>query len=383
MAALLLDLSDVDDHHVDSTLEHLCKAHEHEPTADIWEPHSNPLVRKIVELFTARGLERSDLLKAELQAWMSGGRHRPQAAPAARPAPAMVRWSLDELRLVQTYLEALAPASFTLDDWMMVVDYLVQRYLPTSDLRSEADWLASRAAMMGRVQAALGEATAPEADTILTALAMPADMARAAAALTPVQRAVLDFGRARAAEHVVGLADAQRQRMRNLIVDHAEAKFLGDAARADEALQSKLLDAFGTLNRDWRRIAVTEATENANQGFVAAQAPGTKIRRVERYRGACPNCRAINGLVLTVVEPQTANKDGQDEVWVGKTNVGRSASPKKRGDDGLIDRPPEERWWPAAGAMHPHCRGSWERVGAARRDPTFDAWLESLKVRKR
>jgi hypothetical protein len=167
--------------------------------------------------------------------------------------------------------------------------------------------------------------------------------------------------------------------MRGLIVDYQEAVFLGDKVGAAESLQGRLLDTFGTMNRDWRRIAVTEATENVNQGFVASCAPGDKLKRVERYRGACPFCRKIDGTVVTVVDPAKADKDGDTEIWVGKTNVGRSASPMRRGVAGLERRAPEELWWIAAGAMHPHCRGSWVRVTASTPDPEFDAWIASMK----
>jgi hypothetical protein len=140
---------------------------------------------------------------------------------------------------------------------------------------------------------------------------------------------VIEFGRARCAEHVTALADGARRRLRKLIVDHQEAAMLNPAAGGSD-LQTKLVDAFGTMNRDWRRLAVTEATENLNQGFIASCRPGEKVRRVEKYRGACPFCRQIDGTVMTVVAPDAPRKDGETQIWVGKTNVGRSASPRRR-----------------------------------------------------
>lgn len=376
--ALLLDVGHVCDQHTDAGLEAIYKAiGEDPPDADIWAAHPNPFIRRIVELFTDRGLDRINGAREELLRWISGAEHRTDVTPTPRPAGAMRRWSPEELAAAGVYLRHLPPPAWTLDDWMMLVDYLVQRYLPEGDLRSEADWLTTRSNMMGRVQAAMGEATEAETDTALAML--PADLPTMAAD----QRAAIDYGRARCAENVVGLADAARHRLKRLIIDYQQAVFLGDRAATAEDLRTKLLDAFGTMNRDWRRIAVTEATECVNQGFVAASKPGDKLRRVERYHGACPFCRSIDGRVFTVVEAAEPAKDGETQVWVGKTNVGRAAAPRRRVGSALVDREPHERWWPAAGTQHPHCRGSWVRVGGASEDPEFEAWLKQLKEQRR
>lgn len=371
---MYLDLGHVCDSHTDAGLEAIYKAMGEEPPDNgIWEPHPNPYLQRIVELFTQRGLDRIEGVRAELERWLKGDMHDPKAQRPPRPTGAVERWSGAELSLVKLYLEALPPAEFSLDDWMLVVDYLAQRYLPAEALRSEAEWLASRSAMMGRIEAALlRPVTDTQADAILAALPTAP-----AGSVTPEARALVDYGRARCCEHVTALSDVARHRMRSLIVDYQEGVALGIPQR--EALETRLLDTFGTLNRDWRRIAVTEATENANQGYVAAQGPGANLRRVEKYIGACPFCRSIDGRVFEVVDPSKPDKDGETQVWVGKTNVGRSASPRRRLGNLLVERQPHERWWPAAGAQHPNCRGGWTRAAAeASPDPEFEAWLETL-----
>jgi hypothetical protein len=381
MPPVLLDVSACSDAHTDVALEALHKAIGEEPDLEgIWAEHPNPYLRRLVELFTASGLDRIERVRAELLRWLTGKGHKRAARRPRRPRLAMARWSKAELELAKLYLESIPPESLTLDDWMMVVDYITQRYLAPDDLRTEADWLVTRSAMMGRLQAELLEPPTPAAaDHILARLPDPRLFMRG---MTREQKAALDFGRLRCAEAVTDLSDDARRRMRNLVVDHQEAVFTGDLAGAAEALQSKILDAFGTLNRDWRRIAVTEAGENAGQGFVAAQPPGTRIKRVEQYRGACSYCRSIDGRIMTVVAADKADKDGETEVWLGKTNRGRSASPRKRLGGELVEREPEERFWVAAGTMHPHCRGAWVVVtGGAPRDATFDAWLESMAKR--
>lgn len=374
---ILLDVSCLCEEHTNTALEGMWKAIGEGPPGDgIWDEHPNPYVRRVVELFTERGLDRIAGLQDEFHAWLSGAEFREGLERPVRPAGAMERWSRAELGTVRLYLQSLPTDRWSMDDWLMLVDYLVQRYLPAADLRTEASWLASRSGLMGRVQAAMA-LNAAEADTLLQRMPDLSDIEPGL--LKPELKAALDFGRERACENVVQLSDNARHRMRRLVVDYQEAVFTGNKAGAAESLQGRLLDTFGTMNRDWRRIAVTEATENVNQGFVASCEPGTKLKRVERYHGACPFCRKIDGRVVTVVAASKPDKDGDTEVWVGKTNVGRSASPQKRTGDGLVDREPTELWWIAAGAMHPHCRGAWVRVSEASPDPEFDAWIREMK----
>lgn len=372
----LIDVSCLCDDHVNEGAEELLlKAIGDPPDNGIWDEHPNPVVRRVVELFTERGLSRIGGLQSELERWLAGdefadGLERPQ-----RPLGVLARWSPAELGTVRLYLSRLPPAAWELEDWLMLVDYLVQRYLPADSLRTEADWLATRSAMMGRIQAAAADVSGDDADTLLQ---LP-DFSSLGAGMTTLQRSTIAFGRERCCEHVTALADSARHKMRGLIVDYQQAVFSGDRRGAAESLQGRLLDTFGTMNRDWRRIAVTEATENVNQGYVASMAPGSRIKRVERYRGACAFCRSIHNREFTVVEASKPDKNGDTEVWVGKTNVGRSASPQKRVGGEWVDRDPSELWWPAAGAMHPHCRGSWVKVTATSADPEFERQLEAMR----
>lgn len=378
--ALLFDLGSLSEPQTDRALNQIYKAlHTHDGDDSIWNPHESPFIRRLIELFTQRGLMRLDGFRAELEQWLAGEKHRPGAVPA-RPDGAMQRWTVGERELVKLYLEALPSGEWTLDDNMLMVDYLVQRYLPADDLRTEAEWLATRATLMGRVQASMENLTAQQADTVLAALPSTVDEAAQFLPLTPLQVNVLKYGVARGAENVQKLADDARHRMRTVIVRHTGEQMLaghGEAPRISGSLQTALADEFATLNRDWRRIAVTEAGENANQGYVSSQKPGTKLKRVEQYRNACAFCRKIDGVVVEVVAADAPNKDGDTQIWPGKTNIGRSAAPRKRVGDALIEREPHERWWIAAGVQHPHCRGRWLPViqDQPGDDPDFGNWL--------
>lgn len=381
---LLIDIGACCEHHTNEALEHLHKAIGEGDPDSIWNPHQSPLISRMIELFTQRGLLRLDGFRDELTAWLDGERHIGGNRPA-RPDGSMERWTASELKLVKLYLQTLPPDEFTLDDYMMVVDYLSQRYLPAEEMKTEAEWLAVRSNLMGRVQANMADVTATDADKLFAAMPSTVEQAEQAFTMSPAQRATIQFARARGSENVVDLADSARRRMRGIVMRKVQADVLGDQSAGPGSLQTQLLDAFGQLNRDWRRIALTEAAENQNQGYIASLAAGTKVRRLEQYAGACPFCRKIDGVVMEVVPASDPDKDGDTQVWLGKTNIGRSASPRRRQAGALIERQPEEMWWVPAGVAHPHCRGSWlpevqDQLGD---DADFGAWVrETLRNRK-
>lgn len=361
---LFLDILNVPEGVTNDVLEGLYKAlsdgHDHGGDG-IWAPHESTLIRRLVELFTQRGLDRLDGVKDSFNAWQQGHKFKPSAAPVPAPAGMLQHWSADELALARLYLESLPPAMWTLDDHMLCIDMLVQTYMPADALQSEAEWLAVRAGLMGKVQANMdaAAATPKQADAILAA--MPSTVAHAAAqfALTPTQTAVLNFARVRSVENVRAVSETVRHKMRALVVNDLEQKMLGVPPTGASSLQTKLLDAFGDMNRDWRRIAVTEAGEAQLQGFVANLPPGAKVKRVEQYKNACAFCRKIDGVVATITTADDPKKDPDTMIWPGKNNVGRSASPMKRVGNVLVPREPEEMWHLPAGLAHPHCRGRW------------------------
>lgn len=380
--ALFLDIINLSAPVTDGALEYIYKAHHDHGDDGIWSPHESPLIRRLVELFTQRGLDHLDGVKSNLEAWWSGHMHHPSPVPVQPPVGMLQRWSADEISLARLYLESLPPTLWSLDDYMLCIDMVVQANMPADLLKSEAEWLAVRSGLMGKVQASMDKAaTAKQADAILAALPSTVTAAADQFALTRAHVAVLEFARVRAVENVRALAEATRHKMRSLITADLEQRMLGGAPAGSSSLQTKLLDAFGELNRDWRRIAVTEAGEAQNQGFIASLKPGTRVKRVEQYRNACAFCRKIDGVVATVVSASAPDKNPETQVWPGKNNIGRSASPRKRVGDTLVDRAPEEMWQLPAGLAHPHCRGRWVVVSDAPRegdDPEFAAYLQSV-----
>ena len=108
---------------------------------------------------------------------------------------------------------------------------------------------------MGKVQANMEKPpTLKQADTLLAAMPNTVADATKKFTLSRTQITVMDFGRARAAEAVTRLSDNVRHKMRDVIMQHEEQKMLnGGASAPGSSLRTRLLDEFGTLNRDWRR----------------------------------------------------------------------------------------------------------------------------------
>lgn len=339
----------------DHALDVLSKAIS-EDGADIWAAHENPFISHLVELFTDRGLLRTDKVKTEFDAWMAGNHYEHRLDMVPRPGM-MPYWTKPELGLVKTYLENIHPSLYTLEDWDYLISYLIQRYLPVDELMTDAEWLVSRSYLLGKAQAHLGTITPLVADTLMTALPLTIAQAGITFRLADAEQQILSYGKLHACEAVVSMTDVARHSLKRVVLDHMAKVASGDQAVTTGQLQQQLFDNFASMNRDWRRIATTEATELSGQGVIASLPAGAKVRRMEMYHGACGFCKKIDGMIFNVVDPAKPDKDDWADMWVGKNNIGRSGSPRKRTENGLELRQPHELWIPVPGANHPHCRG--------------------------
>ncbi len=376
--ALLFDLAALSARHTDEVLHHVfCKAYGHEDGDGIWAPQDNPFLARLVELFTERGLTRMAGLSDELQAWLTGERHQ---AGDIRPRPPGDRrvWTQQELGVARLYLRSLPPSAWTIDDHMLLVDFLHQRYMSADDLRTEAEWLSQRSVLMGRVQANMAAVTPGQADKILAAPIPDVSW-------SGIQQQVREFARLRCADAVTRVSEGVRMQLRQTISQEVEQASLAGRPVWSTALQTRLQDDFAIQNRDWRRVALTESGEALNQGFIASLPPDQMVKRVEQYKGVCPYCAKIDGRVMRVTTADDPDKDGETDVWPGKNNVGRSASPRKRVGDLLVPRDPDELYWVPAGLAHPNCRGRYVQVITDQPgdDPEFGDWLrETLQGAK-
>ena len=386
MPPLLFNVEAVPEDCCNEHLEEMQKAVLVDPATDgpaLWAPHENVYLRNLLEDVTKRFQQALELLQDAFARLLTGEPIGELQKALDQP---WMRWDEAAFEAARVRLNSKSPAQYTLDDWMLSVDYLIQRYLPDGVIKSDAEYLAVRAAILGKVQANIAAPRVlSEEEVLRVSRALPFDVAGAAVLLNPVERRALDFAAARGAINIKGLTERTRGSMKNMIVQFMESMTLGDPKGDPALLRSKLFDSFGQFNRDFRRIAVTETGECCNQGFIAAQPIGAKVKRLEAYRGACPFCKSISGKVFTVVAANKLPKDGQTEVWLGKTNVGRSASSMKRSGSGMIERPDDEKWWPAAGVQHPGCRGRWlpEADTPLGVDPAFAAKLKEILAQGR
>ena len=352
-------------------------SHEH----DIWLPFDSPYLADLVEAFTHNGQTHIQSFKGALSWWLAAhGQPQQKNGLAALLMPDVpVHWTPVELQAWSAYFHAKPRYLWQPEDWSMLVEWLLQSYWSPKWAASMADWVAVKSTLLGQIEAGLS-ANPPSA---LVASSMAAMLPTSVSAVielglpvSKVTEAMIAFAQARCAQAIVDVGDHMRSGIKALVLEHQQAVMLGGKV---ESLEQKLFEKYATANRDWRRIAITEVSENAAQGVVAASQPGDKLKRLEVYKGVCAWCHKINGKIMTVVDPAKPKKDGENEIWAGKTNIGRSSAPKKRIDGRLYDREPDEMWWIAAGAQHPHCRGRWLPFTGI--DPTkYDAFMATVKA---
>jgi hypothetical protein len=164
-----------------------------------------------------------------------------------------------------------------------------------------------------------------------------------------ISKNMLTFALRSAAENVQQISDKTRTSLRMMLV---RAKIQGTHPRE---LASQMRLAFQGLNRDWRRIAVTESASIATNGYLMAQGEGQQIVG-QSAADCCPWCRRmIHGKVFTVTQnADTAKNPGmwQTHIWPGKNNVGRSRHLRSRAG---VARPAALLWVPCI-PLHPFCR---------------------------
>jgi hypothetical protein len=344
----------------------------------LFAPHPNPWIAATVEE-TAAALGARLQIVADAFALALAGKPLVVVAKAfALP------WDTDKAGLdaARLYLAGLDPAHYSLEDWLLLVDVLMEETLPPSFAASTAERMVVRGDLLGRVQALVPPHQPLDLRT-LVGLVPAAVASMPAGLLRPIEVAIVRGAAARAAVHITDVTDQARSMMKRAVIDHTTAMVRGDREGSSTRLQMRLFERFADQNRDMRRVAVTEIGEAHGQGFVAATPTGSRVKRVERYTGACDYCAAQNGRVMTVVAEDYPNKDGETMIWPGKTNVGRSASPRKKVGGALVDRPAHERFWVAAGVFHPNCRGRWVPIAPPDTAhphvaPAFRSWLDDL-----
>ena len=371
--ALLVDLAPLSCGCTDHALETLHKALS-EDQPDIWAPHDSLWIRDLIERLTADGLAPLEELRVSLWAWLEGQFHITHPVP---PPDLLAPWSPSLAAAVKAYLQGKPQGEWSAQDWSLWVDYLIRTHLPVERLQEAVTAAQRQGTVLGAIRATLAENLAPaQALAIVQAIRAAGHLARAED-LAHLNRTQAAYAQAKGADLIVELTDRARHGIKRLVLDHLEQNHLAGVSPAANwrPLEQALRDQFGDLNRDWRRIAITEVGEAHNQGFIATLPAGTYVRRLEVYAGACAFCQKIDGAILQVVDPAKPDKDWDREVWPGKSNVGRSGSPRKRVGNVLVERTDSELWKIPAGLVHPHCRGRFVTIdGIAKRDD-LTRWL--------
>lgn len=339
----------------------------------LFKPHDSVYVKQLIEQLTDLGSTALSGLSADLTVWLE---QKALGIAMAVPAPAeFFQWSPARASKVLTYLSGKAMETWAASDYVLLVEYLVHAYFPESFPGQVAELGVKQAAVMGKVQAIAPGLTEAQAAALLAHFSH--GLTGQALNMADINYSIIDYGMANCCSHVTGFTDSLRYRLKRTILEHEKSVRL-EGKQPAHALQTQLFDQFSECNKDWRRLALTEVGEMANQGMVASMPIGQKMKRLEQYAGACPFCKKIDGKVVTVVDPRAKDKNWDTQIWAGKDNVGRSASPYKRVGGQLVKRLPSEMWALPSGLAHPHCRGTWIPVGFEGVADEFTLWLDGF-----
>lgn len=184
------------------------------------------------------------------------------------------------------------------------------------------------------------------------------EVARRTWGLTDLDEQAIRFSEEHSAEYVTDMAVRMKEQVRDVVTESLSH----NAPPAD--LSRRLLEEYGTLNRDWRRIAITETATAVSNGYLAQQDPGSLVVG-DSAVDCCDWCREhLQGWAYRMLDGAPAEPTDEESltcVWVGKTNVGRSKYPTRK--DGTA-RPTSEVWHPCI-PSHPHCRCRWRQFNSA------------------
>lgn len=187
--------------------------------------------------------------------------------------------------------------------------------------------------------------------------------------LNPAEVNAIRYAFQYAAMNITGITARAQTKIQGMVIEAIQNK-MSPNHLANKMFTELAVNDSSVLNRDWERIAITETNRAANDGYLAGLEPGSYVSG-DSHDDACQYCLGmINNKVFLVVEkppPDYSHLDPTSkkyqklaqrwdtEVWPGKSNVGRSLSPKKQLGGHLVTREHHERGAPTL-PLHPHCR---------------------------
>jgi len=231
--------------------------------------------------------------------------------------------------------------------------------------------LAVRAFLVGRIASEL-ETNGKLVKVAYKNLPTTVEEAMGGYPLTDVERRAIEFGKFYAGEKIMAMQEDTRRLVRQIIVESRQNSV--HPRRLAQTLFDRVVDTDANLNRDWQRVAITEANNMASNGFLGTMVDGQYVIW-HAHPDACAYCRSQHYKVFKVTDNPPEDyghldpgnkkykeiaKRWETEVWVGKNNYGRSTALKKRTPKGLMNREHHERATVVI-PLHPHCRCRWFR----------------------
>lgn len=259
------------------------------------------------------------------------GRSNPVIAKADVPKPP--GWG-DVMKL----FDSPAPAEEQMSTWSSLVDTFAKHLLPGQSIAEQSAVWALRSNLLHVIGQRVKAVTTPGAWDLY------------AHTLPPAGKGVLDWTKVRGAQFITNMKEAAKKEALSVLVENR----LAGGNHHD--LSRALLEKMGRLNRDWRRIAITETAMAVANGQLATVADSGEWEAIwVAGPKACPSCRKMQNRAFRIVRPDFPNKDSETMTWPGLNNVGRSASPTRK--DGT-KRTKEEMWQPCQ-PLHPNCCCVW------------------------
>jgi hypothetical protein len=159
--------------------------------------------------------------------------------------------------------------------------------------------------------------------------------------LTEVESHALQSAEAHCASKLIEIDDRIRHGIKQIVIRAKKERW------NHQQLAQALWDQYGDMNRDWRRVAITELSYAENDGYLL------NIEEAETVisptvSGACQHCqRLLENQAFTVThDPEKMSSNyGNTYIWPGKSNYGRKI----------------REWWPCI-PLHPNCRHRWHRI---------------------
>lgn len=305
-------------------------AEEVERERSMWGPHPDPEVSAIEEFYFRTGSRfLSDLLGAAL------GEAAPRAFKKALPGePTAIKRPDGWGELAELFRRGGDPLELRMK-WSQVIDRLIKGIFPRHAQEDMAHAAALRAHWLGKVRARTEE------DAVLAQQPHERWM-------SPQEREAMAWTKTRALQHCQNLEDEARSGLMNVMIRTREAGL------GTQGFARACFDSFSQLNRDWRRLSLTETAGAVTNGQIAAVDPAEGWEAVwVSARGGCKWCQRFNRQVFRVIAPPKPGEkvDGDRCIWVGKTNYGRSGNLRTK--DGRV-RTKGELWW-AVIPCHPNC----------------------------